>query len=66
MTPFGYYWLASAIVSAIALMRVPSSASRFDNAGGSIVAGLAFGWLVWPFCIAAAIKVQMQLHRKDS
>lgn len=56
LNAFGYYWLASSLVAFMALLRVPSRTDHFDNVGGSAVAALVIGWLVWPAIIFAALK----------
>lgn len=50
------YIAASAIVTFIALMKVPSKMGPIDNTGGSIVVSICFGWAIWPMAIWAARK----------
>jgi hypothetical protein len=57
-----YFWLSS-LVSIAALLSMRRKMSYADHVGGSIIAGIAFGWLTWPFILWALWKVTRRTMR---
>jgi ABC-type transport system involved in cytochrome c biogenesis permease subunit len=55
---FGFYMLITALVSFIAMMKIPTKMGAVENIGGSILAAICFGWIIWPFTILAARKAK--------
>lgn len=50
-----YFWAAT-VVTFVALIKLPTKLSAVDNIGGTLVASICFGWLIWPFAIWAERK----------
>ena len=53
--PHWYIWLSS-LVTFGCLLCAPSKMKATDNVGGSLVAALLLGWLIWPGALAAALR----------
>lgn len=51
-----YYLIASAIVSFVLLKQMPGKG--VDNFGGSVLAAILFGWLIWPFAAVAVYNAR--------
>lgn len=51
-----WYLTISAVVSFIALMKVPSRLSALDNVASSFVLSIVLGYALWPLFVMAAFK----------
>jgi hypothetical protein len=63
--PHWYIWLSS-LVTFGCLLCAPSKMKATDNVGGSLVAALLLGWLIWPGALAAALRGAIPQGRKTN